>query len=92
MAPDCRIDEAGFSDGLRACIANCVLGVGLFQGLEFILQSSGWELATKIGLGASRLRNCAALVRRSRVCRVHLGGDPERNARTVLDYAVQTLA
>jgi hypothetical protein len=84
---DCRIEELGTLAGLRACLANCVVGVGIFQGLEFILQSSAWELIKHFGTGVSRFRNSAQLVRRSRVCRVHLGVDPDLNARTVLDYA-----
>jgi hypothetical protein len=91
MARDCRIEEAGLLDGLRACIPNSVVGVGLFQGLEFILQSSAWELARKAGLGTSRLRNCWQLLRRSRIGRVHLGSDPVLNAKTVVDYATKAL-
>jgi hypothetical protein len=86
LAPECRVEEVGMIAGLRACVSNCVVGVGLFQGLEFILQSSGWELLKHAGVGLSRLRNCYRLLRRSRVCRVHLGGDPQLNASTVLDY------
>ena len=86
---DCRIEELGTLAGLRACLANCVVGVGIFQGLEFILESSGWELMKHFGTGISRFRNSAQLVRRSRVCRVHLGVDADLNARTVLDYASQ---
>ena len=86
---DCRIEELGTLAGLRACLANCVVGVGIFQGLEFIMQSSGWELMKHFGTGVSRFRNSAQLVRRSRVCRVHLGVDADLNARTVLDYASQ---
>ncbi|MGA2212193.1 MAG: hypothetical protein ABSH31_02865 [Bryobacteraceae bacterium] len=86
---DCRIEDAGRLSGLRACVGNCVVGVGLFQGLEFILRSSGWELLKQTKLGLSRLRNCNQLLRRSRVCRVHLGRDPELNARTVLDFALK---
>ena len=84
---DCRIEELGTLAGLRACVSNCVVGVGIYQGLEFILESSAWELIKYFGTGFSRLRNSAQLVRRSRVCRVHLGTDPDLNARTVLDYA-----
>jgi hypothetical protein len=84
---DCRIEELGTLAGLRACMSNCVVGVGIFQGLEFILESSAWELIKYFGTGFSRLRNSAQLVRRSRVCRVHLGTDADLNARTVLDYA-----
>jgi hypothetical protein len=86
---NCRIEELGTLAGLRACLANCVVGVGIFQGLEFILESSGWELMKHFGTGISRFRNSAQLVRRSRVCRVHLGVDADLNARTVLDYASQ---
>jgi hypothetical protein len=89
LAAECRIDEVGRLSGLRACVANCVVGVGLFQGLEFILRSSGWELLRQTRLGMSRLRNCNQMLRRSRVCRVHLGRDPELNARTVLEFALR---
>jgi hypothetical protein len=84
---ECHIEGLGALAGLRSCVSNCVVGVGLFQGLEFILQSSAWDLWKHAGIGISRLRNCAQLVRRSRICRVHLGADPELNARTVLDLA-----
>lgn len=89
LTRECFIEEVGMLAGLRACLANCVVGVGLFQGLEFILQSSGWELLKHAGIGMSRFWNCVQLLRRSRVCRVHLGSDPELNARTVLEYALK---
>jgi hypothetical protein len=86
LEPGCRIEVARRSDALRACIGTCVLGVGLFQGLEFILQASGWELLRKGNIGFSRLRNCAALIRRSRVCRIRLGSDSAENARALVEY------
>jgi hypothetical protein len=89
LSAECRIDEVGRLSGLRACIANCVVGAGLFQGLEFILSSSGWELLKQTRLVMSRLWNCIQMLRRSRVCRVHLGRDPELNARTVLEFALR---
>jgi hypothetical protein len=92
LSRDCRIEEIGSLAGLRACIPNCVVGLGLFQGLEFILASGPWELAKKAGLGMSRTRNCWQLLRHSRVCRVHLGSDPVLNAKTVVDYATNVLA
>jgi hypothetical protein len=92
LARDCRIETIGMTAGLRACVPNSVLGVGLFQGLEFVLQTSAWELAKKAGLATSRLRNCWQLLRHSRVCRVHLGSDPELNAKTLVDYATKILA
>jgi hypothetical protein len=87
LLPDCRIEEIGLAAALRPMIANGVIGLGLFQGLEFILQSSARELFQKTGLGFSRMRNCWQLLRRSRIYRVHLGRDAELNARTVLEFS-----
>jgi hypothetical protein len=92
LSHDCRIEEIGTMAGLRACIPNCVVGLGLFQGLEFVLSANAWELTRKMSLGVSRTRNCWQLLRRSRVSRVHLGSDPELNAKTVVDYANTVLA
>jgi hypothetical protein len=86
LLPTCRIEEIGKAKALRPVIANGVIGLGLFQGLEFILQSSAFELAKKTGLGISRARNFWNLLRRSRIHRVHLGRDPELNARTVYEF------
>ncbi len=88
MTNDCSIEEVGVPAGLRACVPNCIVGVGLFQGLEFILRSSGWELLKHAGVGMSRFWSCLRMLQRCRVCRVHLGSDPALNARTVLDYAM----
>lgn len=89
MRPECRIEEIGMLAALRPVIANGVIGLGLFQGLEFILQSSALELFDKTGLGLSRMLNCWRLLRRSRIYRVHLGRDPELNARTLLQFTQQ---
>jgi hypothetical protein len=86
LQPDCRIEEIGMREALRPMIANGVIGLGLFQGLEFILHSSALELAKKTGLGLSRARNCWRLLRRSHLYRVHLGSEAELNARTVLEF------
>jgi len=92
LLPECSIDEIGMAAALRPVIANGVIGLGLFQGLEFILQSSPWELFKKTGLGLSRMRNCRQLLRRSRLFRVHLGRDAELNARTLLQFAQKLFA
>jgi hypothetical protein len=86
LLSECRIEEVGMAAALRPVIANGVIGLGLFQGLEFILQSSALELFKKTGLGISRMSNCWRLLRRSRICRVHLGRDAELNARTILQF------
>ncbi len=87
LTDDCLVEPVSRLVALRACVANCVVGVGLFQGLEFVLNSTPWDLLGHAGIGASRLRNCVALTRRSTVCRVRLGRDSALNARVVLEYA-----
>jgi hypothetical protein len=89
LLPECHIEEVGRAAALQPMLANCVIGVGLFQGLEYILDSSALELVKKTGLGLSRMRNCWQLLRRASICRVHLGRDPECNAKTILEYALK---
>jgi len=91
LSADCRIEPAGMLAGLRAMVAASVIGLGLFHGLEFVLESSPWELLSKFSLASSRLRNCVQLLRRSEIRRLRLGRDPERNARTVAEYASKLL-
>lgn len=87
MTRECRVEKAGRLAAMRSCMTHCVVGVGLFQGIEFILQSSPWELLAKAWLGISRARNCWRLIRRSQVYRIHLGRDFELNAGTLLAFA-----
>ena len=87
LASEARIERAGFTTALRAMVGNCIIGVGLFQGLEFILQSSHWELISKAGVGFSRLRNSVKLLRRSETYILHLGRDTRANAAAIIELA-----
>ncbi|MGH9672739.1 MAG: hypothetical protein ACRD44_06115 [Bryobacteraceae bacterium] len=86
LAQECRIEPAGWRESMHSIVANCVIGLGLFQGLEFMVRARATELAGKAGAGWSRLRNARALFRRSQVYRLILGRDRERNARTVTEF------
>jgi hypothetical protein len=92
MRRDCRIERISRITAIRACMTNCVVGIGLFQGLEFLLQASVWELMAKWKLGLSRMWNCWQLLRRSRVFRIQLGRDADLNARTLLEFAEKCFA
>jgi hypothetical protein len=89
MQPESRIEQVGKLAGLRPMLANCVLGIGLFQGLEFLLGSGVLGLAKQFGVGISRSRSSWRLLSRSQICRIHLGRDLEQNARAVLDYTLR---
>jgi len=87
LGAECCIEPAGTAAALRAMIANCVVGLGLFHGLEFILSASPWELASKVSLGISRLNNCMALLGRSESCYLRMGRNVKENARVLVDHA-----
>jgi hypothetical protein len=91
LAPACRIEPCGTMESYRSMIANCVIGLGLFQGLEFVVRSNAIELAAKARVGASRLRNARRLFRRSRVYRLILGRDRVQNAQAVIDFVRKQL-
>ena len=91
LSKECRIERAGTTAALRAMIANCVVGLGLFHGLEFILSASAWELASKASLAVSRLNNCLALSRRSETYYLRMGRDVKENARAVVEFSRSVL-
>ena len=56
-----------------------VIGVGLYQGMEFVLQRGISDLPGKLGVVAVRSACCAAALRYARVWRLTLGRDHEAN-------------
>jgi hypothetical protein len=87
LAREGRIEKAGAVTALRAMVPNMIVGLGLFQGLEYLLERSSAELAGKFGLGWSRLANAVELVRRSENFVFHMGRDVEANAAMVVELA-----
>ena len=86
MARKCEILPASWTDAVRAMVANCVVGMGLFQGMEFVFHESMIELAGKAGIAYSRFRNSLALLRRSRRYQLILGRDHQENGRAVIEF------
>lgn len=70
----------------KAMVNHSIVGLGVYQGLEFLLERGLWELLTKGEVVASRLRNSVALLRRAPAYRFVLGRDIDRNRRTFLDF------
>jgi hypothetical protein len=62
-----------------ALLREAVVGVGVYQGLEFVLQRGLRDAAGKLGVLASRAACCAAGLRRARVWQLTLGRDLDRN-------------
>jgi hypothetical protein len=71
---------------LKGFIHNSVVGLGLYQGVEFLLTSSPWELLGKMELAWSRLRNSLQVMRRSQVYRFAMGPDSEETFRVLRQF------
>lgn len=86
MARVCTIRPAGRWSQFKCIIVNCVVGLGLYQGLEFVLTHSPIELLGKLPVAWSRLRNARKLFSKSSVYELTLGRDQELNAKTVREF------
>ena len=86
LAATCRIRKARFGAGFRAFVRHMIVGVGLYQGIEFLLQTSVTDLVTRSGMFASRLLAALAVLRQSKVFALELGRDPEQNASTIISF------
>lgn len=82
----CRIRPAGRMRALRLLVRDMVVGIGLYQGLEFLLRTSMADLLRHVPRVAGRLRAAVALLRRVEVLEVELGREPDLNAATVLAF------
>lgn len=71
---------------LRALVNHMIIGLGVYQGLEFMLERGTVELLGMGGTIASRLRNAWALVNRSRPHLFVMGRDSDKNCRTLAAF------
>jgi hypothetical protein len=74
---------------LRHILMNSIIGVGLYQGLEFLLQKSFRESVRFTGLVLSRARNNLVLLRHARVCRFLIGRDTGRNYECLREFLLR---
>jgi hypothetical protein len=82
----CRIAPSTRLVGLRALLRDMIVGVGLYQGVEFLLRSSVLDLLRSTGLVAGRARAALALLSRVQVFTLELGLDSEHNARILSSF------
>lgn len=87
-----RLEPAPYRAAMRAMLPNLIVGLGLFQGLEFVLGRGHREIWSKLGIGLSRLRNAHALARHSHCYDFHMGRDLGANAAAVIALAEKTFA
>jgi hypothetical protein len=56
-----------------------VIGVGIYQGMEFVLQRGMRDVAGKVGTALTRSACCAAALSKAQTWRLTLGRDHQRN-------------
>ncbi len=91
LSTKCEILPCSPTDWSKSMIVNSVVGLGLYQGLEFIMRSNVSELFGKAGVAWSRWRNARRLCQRSEVYHLILGRDHEHNARTIFEFVQSRL-
>jgi hypothetical protein len=64
---------------IGALVREAVVGVGIYQGMEFILQRGMRDVVGKFDTALTRALCCAAGLARAHVWRATLGRDHERN-------------
>jgi hypothetical protein len=78
-----EIKPASKSAALKELIKNSVIGLGLYQGIEYLFQKSPAELFTKLPLGLSRLNNGIKLINKCRAFEFSLSPDQKGNSRVL---------
>ncbi|MFN8625041.1 MAG: hypothetical protein U0587_03505 [Candidatus Binatia bacterium] len=89
LAQGCCIRPASKAAGFRALLEGMVVGVGLYQGVEFLLRTSVFDLWRLGGIILSRFRRAGTLLRRCEIFVVELGQAPERNANALIAFLEQ---
>ena len=74
---------------MNGVIKYLVVGLGVYQGLEFLLERGLGDMLSKRGVVLSRLRNGVALLRRASSWKFVLGRDTALNTQTLIAFIRQ---
>ncbi|MGD0827053.1 MAG: hypothetical protein ABSA09_03085 [Desulfobaccales bacterium] len=86
LAGPSSIRPVGRRRAINEFIKNSVVGLGLYQGMEFLLQRSAWEILGRVGVAFSRLRNSLKVIERSQVYRFAIGPDAKESAEVLVKF------
>jgi hypothetical protein len=79
LGTDARLEPATARAAAGPLLRECVIGVGVYQGMEFVLQRGMRDVVGKGRQAAIRAGCCAAALRHARVWQFTLGRDTEHN-------------
>jgi hypothetical protein len=74
---------------VRHVLANSIIGIGLYQGLEFLVQKNVGASARHLSRLLSRCYNNAMLLRHTRVYQFLIGRDLHRNYECLREFLLQ---
>ncbi len=83
LGKEARLEPAGRVGAVGTLLREAVVGVGIYQGMEFILQRGMRDVLGMAGTGFTRVACCGAGLARARVWHATLGRDGERNWDTL---------
>lgn len=86
LGPTSAIEPLPRRKALNALVKYAVVGLGVYQGLEFLLERGAWELVGKGGIASSRLLASVRLLARAPAYRFQLGRDMPGNTRRLLEF------
>ncbi len=84
LGVESRLEPLASRAAVGPLLREAVVGVGIYQGMEFILQRGMRDVALKAGTVAGRAARCAAALGRARTWSLTLGRDQERNWKELL--------
>lgn len=86
LGSDSSIESISKLSMLKTFVVNSVIGVGVYQGIEFLIQSSPFELIKKSPIFASRLKNSWKAVSAAKTYSLMLGYDKDKNVETLANF------
>ena len=86
LGNESMIEPASRFNGLKGLIKQSVIGMGLHQGMEYLLGRTIWETFSRSGIALSRLKNSIKVVRQCKVYRYSIGHDPQKNTQVLLRF------
>lgn len=84
LGGDASLEPVGRGRAVGPLLREAVVGIGLYQGMEFVLQRGMRDTLGQAGAGATRAACCAAALSRARVWELTLGRDHDRNWEALL--------
>ena len=79
LGTDASLEPVPRRSAVSTLVREAIVGVGIYQGMEFVLQKGMRDVAGKLGVAATRTAWCSGVLARAKVWRLTVGRDHARN-------------